>query len=72
MEDSVPNLLMSCGFNLAGGERKRQESERGAVQRRDEGKELFQVVTDLRSSSRPSANSRYVATYFHDYVLPRL
>ena len=67
MEDSVPNLLMSCRFDLAGGERERQESERGIGQRCDKGKELFQVVTDLRSSLRPSTNSRYVATYLHVY-----
>ena len=52
MGDSVPNLLMSCRFNLAVGEHERQESERGADQRRDKVKELFQVVTDLRLSAR--------------------
>lgn len=67
MGDSVPNLLMSCRFNLAVGEHERQESERGAGQRRDKGKELFQVVTDLCLSSRSSANPRYLPTYLHDY-----
>ena len=28
MEDSVPNLSMSCRFNLPGSEHRRQENER--------------------------------------------
>jgi len=55
----VPRSSMSCRFDLACGKHKGQEKKEGPGQQHDDGKELFQMVINFRSSLQPSVGVRF-------------